>query len=149
MTRRNQQPIEIRHGGQWRRVCDEDDLTPGRGVAVLLGAEQVAVFRDRSGGLYAVGNRDPFSGAYVISRGLLGSRGATPTVISPMYKQAWDLRDGRCLDEDEAPGGAPAALPVWPVRRSPKGGSAASPGAGGDVAVAGPAARPGTARGAA
>jgi NAD(P)H-dependent nitrite reductase small subunit len=110
--------IEIHDGRTWQHVCHEDDLTPGRGVAVLLGDQQIALFRDRSGALYAVGNRDPFSGAYVISRGLLGSRNGTPAVFSPMYKQAWDPRDGRCLDEDETPGGTPAALPVWPVRRS-------------------------------
>ncbi|MEW2548433.1 nitrite reductase small subunit NirD [Streptomyces sp. NPDC047002] len=110
--------IEIHDGERWRAVCAERDLTPGRGAAVLLGTEQIAVFRDRSGALWAVANRDPFSGATVIARGLLGSRGGVPTVISPMYKQAWDLRDGRCLDEDTAPDGTPAALRVWPIRRT-------------------------------
>ncbi|MFJ3696055.1 nitrite reductase small subunit NirD [Streptomyces sp. NPDC090052] len=109
--------VEIFDGTRWTPVCDYRDLIPGRGVAVLSerGA-QVAVFRDRAGALYAVDNRDPFSGAYVISRGILGSRGTAPTVASPMYKQVFDLRDGRCLDEDTAPDGTPAELRVWPVR---------------------------------
>lgn len=111
--------VEIFDGTGWTRVCDYDELIPGRGVAVLsAGGSQVAVFRDREGELYAVDNRDPFSGAYVLSRGLLGSRGDAPTLASPMYKQVFDLRDGRCLDEDTAPDGTPAVLRVWPLRCS-------------------------------
>ncbi|MFG2638623.1 nitrite reductase (NAD(P)H) small subunit [Streptomyces sp. NPDC048362] len=111
--------VEIFDGATWSRACAPDDLIPGRGVAVLSSSgEQVAVFRDRSGALYAVDNRDPFSGAYVMSRGILGSRGSAPTVASPMYKQVFDLRDGRCLDEPTAPDGTPARLRVWPVRDS-------------------------------
>jgi NAD(P)H-dependent nitrite reductase small subunit len=109
--------VELFDGTAWTRVCDREDLVPGRGVAVLTGTgEQVAVFLDRAGDLHALGNRDPFSGAYVISRGILGSRGDAPTVASPMYKHVFDLRDGRCLDEETAPDGTPAALQVWPVR---------------------------------
>ncbi|MEV6978241.1 nitrite reductase (NAD(P)H) small subunit family protein [Kitasatospora sp. NPDC093806] len=118
--------VEIHDGTRWQPVCTLDDLQPGRGVAVLLpgpgpGPEtrtQVAVFRDRAGALHAVDNRDPFSGAYVLSRGLLGSRGDRPTLASPMYKQVFDLTDGRCLDEDTAPDGTPAVLRLWPVRAS-------------------------------
>ncbi|MEV0041717.1 nitrite reductase (NAD(P)H) small subunit, partial [Streptomyces sp. NPDC050804] len=73
----------------------------------------------RAGEVYAVDNRDPFSGAYVLSRGLLGSRGAVPVVLSPMYKQAFDLRTGVCLDEETAPDGSPAVLRVWPARVQP------------------------------
>ncbi|MEU1421830.1 nitrite reductase small subunit NirD [Kitasatospora sp. NBC_01246] len=108
--------VEIHDGTRWRTVCTLDDLQPGRGVAVLLDGEQVAVFRDRSGGLHALDNRDPFSGAHVLSRGLLGSRGERPTLASPMYKQVFDLTDGRCLDEETAPDGTPAVLRLWPVR---------------------------------
>ncbi|MFG2308704.1 nitrite reductase small subunit NirD [Streptomyces sp. NPDC048566] len=109
--------VEIFDGTRWTPVCRTSDLIPGRGVAVLgPGGEQIAVFRDRPGTLYAVGNRDPFSGAHVMSRGILGSRGDVPTVASPMYKQVFDLRDGRCLDESTAPDGTPAALRTWPVR---------------------------------
>ncbi|MEU3872379.1 MULTISPECIES: nitrite reductase small subunit NirD [Streptomyces] len=106
--------MEIRTGDQWLPACPYETLETGRGVAVLLAGRQVALFRDRGGAVYAVGNRDPFSGAHVISRGLLGSRDGAPVVISPMYKQAFDLRSGACLDE---PG---AALPVWPVRLTPR-----------------------------
>ncbi|MFH9941728.1 nitrite reductase small subunit NirD [Streptomyces murinus] len=111
--------IQLAHRGTWHTVCHYDDLLPGRGVAVLLHGEQVALFRDRAGGLYAVQNRDPFSDAQVLSRGITGSRGDVPVVFSPMYKQAFDLRTGACLDEESAPDGTPARLLVWPVRLAP------------------------------
>jgi nitrite reductase (NADH) small subunit len=109
--------VEILDGRTWTRVCAFEELTPGRGVAVLSeSGKQVAVFRDRSGALYAVDNFDPFSGAYVLSRGIVGSRDGVPTVASPMYKHVFDLRDGHCLDEEKAPDGRPAVLRVWSVR---------------------------------
>lgn len=83
----------------WRGVCRLDDLEPERGVAVLLGDRQVALFRTWDGGVHAVDHRDPFSGANVMARGIVGTRGDVPTVASPMYKQAFDLRSGRCLDD--------------------------------------------------
>ncbi|MCF3960181.1 nitrite reductase small subunit NirD [Streptomyces fuscigenes] len=116
--------VEIHDGARWHGVCAYDDLVAGRGVAVLLGTEQIALFKDRGGALWAVGNKDPFSGAHVLSRGLIGSRDGAPTLISPMYKQVFDLRDGRCVDEDTAPDGSPAALRVWPTRRAPQAGRA-------------------------
>jgi nitrite reductase (NADH) small subunit len=109
--------VEIDDGRSWTRVCEFADLIPGRGVAALLpDGTQVAVFRTRDGEVHALDNRDPFSGAYVMSRGLTGSRGEAPVVVSPMLKQAFDLRTGRCLDEETAPDGSPADLRVWPVR---------------------------------
>ncbi|WSD73186.1 nitrite reductase (NAD(P)H) small subunit [Streptomyces sp. NBC_01591] len=110
--------VEIDDGQGWAPVCRYRDLFPGRGIAVLVGprGDQVAVFRERGGTVHALANRDPFSGAHVISRGLLGSRLGVPVVISPMLKQAFELRTGRCLDEEYAPDGTPADLRVWPVR---------------------------------
>ncbi|MFG2813540.1 nitrite reductase (NAD(P)H) small subunit [Streptomyces sp. NPDC048410] len=117
--------VEVWHGARWVPVLRYADLVPGRGVAVLLGDDQVALFRGRDGHLHAVGNRDPFSGAHVMSRGLLGSRGTTRVVSSPMYKQVFDLGTGTCLDEPTAPDGTPARLPVWQVRTThPEGGPA-------------------------
>jgi nitrite reductase (NADH) small subunit len=82
-------------------VCRYDALLPERGVAALVGERQVAVFRVFDGAVYALDNRDPFSGANVLSRGIVGSRGDAPTVASPMYKQVLDLRTGICLDEPD------------------------------------------------
>lgn len=80
-------------------VCRLADLVPERGIAALLEDRQIALFRTYDGEVYAIGNRDPFSGANVLSRGIVGSRGEVPTVASPMYKQVFDLRTGRCLDD--------------------------------------------------
>ena len=84
--------------GQWVAICALDRLTPERGVAALVDGRAVAVFRLSSGELYAVDDRDPCSGASVLSRGLVGDVDGTPTVASPLYKQRFDLRTGACLD---------------------------------------------------
>ena len=97
----------------WTAVCRADQLLPERGVAALVGGVQVALFRLFDGTLHAVGHRDPFSGAHVLARGIVGSRGDVPTVASPMYKQVFDLRTGVCLD---APDDGSVRLPVFPVR---------------------------------
>lgn len=83
-------------------MCALDALTPDRGVAALVDGEPVAVFRLSGPGdeVVAIGNVDPFSGASVLSRGIVGSRGDTVTVASPVYKQRFDLRTGRCIDDD-------------------------------------------------
>ena len=86
----------------WVRVCTVDDLARERGAAALVDGEQVALFRLVDDTVLAVQQHDPFSDAYVLSRGIVGSRlidgAAVPTVASPMYKQVFDLRTGRCLD---------------------------------------------------
>jgi nitrite reductase (NADH) small subunit len=96
--------------GAWVDVVALDELTPGRGVAALVGGCQVAIFLVAGGELFAVDNHDPFSETYVLSRGLVGDRDGVPKVASPMYKQSFDLRTGRCLDDDSV------RIPVYPVR---------------------------------
>ena len=65
----------------WVDVCRLEDLLPDRGVCALVGPYQVAVFRvSPDGALYALSNYDPFSDAYVLSRGLVGSKGDIPKV---------------------------------------------------------------------
>ena len=84
----------------WTRACRADQLLPGRGVAVLLpDGEQAALFLLPDGALAAVDNIDPFGGAAVMSRGITGDRHGEPTVASPLLKQVFSLRDGRCLDD--------------------------------------------------
>jgi nitrite reductase (NADH) small subunit len=103
-------------GLRWETVCLLDRLLPERGAAALLAAGgepvQVALFRMADGALHAIGNVDPFSGAAVLSRGIVGDRGGVPIVASPVYKQAFSLVTGECLDD---PG---ARVPVYPVRIS-------------------------------
>jgi len=97
----------------WIPVCALASLVPDRGAAALVAGRQVALFRLReTDEVLAVDHRDPYSGANVIARGLIGSRGNIPTVASPVYKQTFDLRTGVCLDDEST------ALGVWDVRVS-------------------------------
>ncbi|GAA4189390.1 nitrite reductase (NAD(P)H) small subunit [Microbacterium oryzae] len=102
----------------WIEVCALADLEVERGRAALIGDTQVALFLLHGGRVHAVANRDPYSGAHVISRGIVGTRHDAPTVASPMYKQVFDLRTGACLD---AQGKEPSALRVWPAAVSDDG----------------------------
>lgn len=79
-------------------VCRLEDLSAERGVAALVAGTQVALFRTYDDAVFALQQRDPYSGANVMSRGIVGSRADIPTVASPMYKQVFDLRTGECLD---------------------------------------------------
>jgi nitrite reductase (NADH) small subunit len=109
--------VQIHTGDRWIIACHTDDLTPGRGVAVALpDGRQAALFRTRAGTLHAISNRDPFTGAYVLSRGLLGTAAGRPFVASPLLKQRFDLTDGHCLDDDSQ------TVPVHPVRTDADGG---------------------------
>ena len=67
----------------WVAVCQYSRLEPERGVAAYLDGVQVAIFRTHNGALHAIDNRDPFSGACVLSRGIVGTRG-TGCLSSPM-----------------------------------------------------------------
>jgi nitrite reductase (NADH) small subunit len=84
----------------WTTACRYDYLTPNRGVGVLLpDGAQAALFRIDDGTLWAVGNIDPFSGAAVMARGIVGDRAGRATVQTPIKKQAFALDDGTCLDD--------------------------------------------------
>jgi nitrite reductase (NADH) small subunit len=84
----------------WTVACAYDRLIPCRGVGVLLACgDQAALFRLDDGSVHAIGNVDPFSGAAVMSRGIVGDRGGRATVQSPIKKQAFALDDGVCLDD--------------------------------------------------
>lgn len=84
----------------WVEVCSIDQLALDRGACVRAGLYQIALFRLSPGDeLYALSNYDPKSGAFVMSRGIVGSRGDVAKVASPMYKHAYDLRSGHCLDD--------------------------------------------------
>lgn len=93
-------------------LCAVADLEVERGRAALIDGEQLALFLLHDGSVHAVSNLDPYGGAHVISRGIVGTRQGVPTVASPMYKQVFDLRTGECLDPQ---GKEPKALEVWRV----------------------------------
>jgi NAD(P)H-dependent nitrite reductase small subunit len=91
------------------KVCRLDDIVPETGVCALVDGEQVAVFRiDQD--VYAIGNRDPFSGANVLSRGIVGDLNGELVVASPVYKQHFSLLTGRCIED------ASVSVPVYRAR---------------------------------
>ena len=96
---------------RWEPICRFDRLEAERGVAALIDGVQIAIFRTFDGELFAIANRDPVSGAQVMSRGIVGSRADAPTVASPLHKQVYDLRTGECLDTPNV------RVTTYPVRR--------------------------------
>ena len=95
----------------WTPACAYDRLVPCRGVGVLLpDGGQAALFRLDDGTVHAIDNIDPFSGAAVMSRGIVGDRAGRATVQSPIKKQAFALDDGTCLDTPDV------ALAVYRTR---------------------------------
>jgi nitrite reductase (NADH) small subunit len=84
----------------WVSVCALEDIAPNTGVCALLAGRQVALVRVGEGAeVHALSNFDPFSKAFVLSRGIVGDRGGIPKIASPMFKQSFDLRTGQCLDD--------------------------------------------------
>ncbi len=96
---------------QWTTICPLDRILPNTGVCALVNGQQVAVFRvGEEANIYAIDNYDPFSKAYVLSRGIVGDRRGTPKVASPIYKQNFSLLTGECLDDSTV------KLQTFPVR---------------------------------
>jgi nitrite reductase (NADH) small subunit len=93
----------------WLDVCALDDLVPDTGECALVGNRQIALVRVGDA-VYAIDNFDPFSRAYVLSRGIVGCRGGVPKLASPMYKQSFSLVSGECLDD------ASVKVDVYPAR---------------------------------
>lgn len=101
-----------------------EDLEDNLGAGVLLpDGTQIALFRvptgepDRTGRMpdstvFAVSNIDPYSGAAVISRGIVGEVDGEPTVASPLLKQRFSLSDGHSFED------ADHRLAVYPVETS-------------------------------
>lgn len=100
----------------WVDICALDDVPCDAGVAALLEsgegrARQIALFRAGDGDeVYAIANLDPFSQANVLGRGILCRIDGEPAVASPVLKQHFLLRDGRCV-EDEG-----VRIDVFPAR---------------------------------
>ncbi|WP_339674991.1 nitrite reductase small subunit NirD [uncultured Zhongshania sp.] len=84
----------------WTTVCSLDDIIPNTGVAALIDETQVAIFRVNDS-VYALANKDPFSNANVLSRGIVCSVQGTLAVASPIYKQHFSLAAGKCLEDDD------------------------------------------------
>ena len=93
----------------WIDICAVDEIVPDTGVCALVAERQIAIVR-AGGRVYAIDNFDPFSRAYVMSRGIVGDKDGAPKIASPIYKQSFDLRTGVCLDDPSV------SIAVWEVR---------------------------------
>ncbi len=98
----------------WPAVCHADELIPDGGVAVRAHGVQVAIFRTDEG-LFALDNLDPFSGAAILARGIVGELRGCLVVASPMYKQHFRLDTGQCLED------ASVSVRCWPLREDEAG----------------------------
>lgn len=95
----------------WIDICPLSAIAPNTGVCALVEQKQVAIFRVGSGSeVYALNNYDPFSKAYVLSRGIIGDRKGIVKVASPIYKQNFNLATGECLDDETV------KIPSYPAR---------------------------------
>lgn len=103
---------ETREPGEvaWVAVCPLEAIARESGVAAWVRGEAVAVLRDHLDEVHALSNLDPVTGASVLARGIVGTRGGVPFVASPLHKQPYRLGDGVCLD-DEA-----VRVPTYAVR---------------------------------
>lgn len=116
MTASTVQTAAVDAALRWIDICGLDDLPYDAGVAARLepgdgSSRQIALFRiEDSDELYAIANLDPFSRANVLGRGILCRIGGEPAVASPVFKQHFRLRDGRCVEDDSV------RVEVFPVR---------------------------------
>src|SRR5688572_6094630 len=85
----------------WIDVCYAADILPYTGVAALIEGEQVAIFRLMAEDqCYAISNYDPFSKAFVLSRGLVGDKNGVIKIASPIYKNTFNLMTGQCFEDE-------------------------------------------------
>ena len=85
---------------------------PDRGVVRPRRADQVALFRSSpDDAVYALSNYDPFSGAYVLSRGIVGSKGdVAEGRVAGLQADASTCAPAQCLDDPSV------AVMTFPVR---------------------------------
>ena len=84
----------------WETVCELGELAPSIGVCVLFNEQPVAIFRLNDETIYAIDAVDPFSGAAVLARGIIGDIKGEIVVASPIYKQHFSLSTGSCLEDE-------------------------------------------------
>ena len=86
---------------EWHPVCRFAELEVRRGVAALVHGQAVAIFRTDDDQVYAVGNHDPYARTSVLARGIVFVRDDVPFVAPVAHGHAFDLRTGRCLEDDQ------------------------------------------------
>jgi nitrite reductase (NADH) small subunit len=95
----------------WHDVCPLDALWPDTGACALVGERQIALVRVGDGtDVFALDNYDPFAGAFVLARGIVGDERGVAKIASPMFKHRFVLATGECLDDPSV------RVPVYEVR---------------------------------
>ena len=90
MTTSSEQAVSARLGSV-------EQIPLGEGRAFLVGDEPVAVFRPRSGGLYALRAICPHRGG-PLADGLIGSAGSDGEVVMcPLHNHQFRLASGECV----------------------------------------------------
>ena len=87
----------------WQTICGVDDLVTNSGVCALLNNEtQIAIFNltGEQEEIFAIDNFDPIGQANVLYRGIVGCNDGEPVVASPLYKQQFSLKSGKCMQEE-------------------------------------------------
>lgn len=72
-------------------VCPLDDIPLGLGRSFEIGGREIAFFRTRTGGVFAVENRCPHRDGPLADGMLAGNK-----VVCPMHAFKFDLADGQC-----------------------------------------------------
>jgi len=95
----------------WKYICKSHDLIENAGVAALVENQQIALFfvPATNEQVFAIGNWDPIGKANVLSRGLIAHLKDDWVVASPLYKEHYSLKTGKCQEAD-------VHVPVWPVK---------------------------------
>lgn len=87
------------------RLGPVSQIPPGEGRSFLVRGYEVAVFRQRDGELFALGNRCPHRGG-PLADGIIGGG----QVLCPYHSYRFDLRSGECAQA------ADCAVPAYTVR---------------------------------
>lgn len=79
-------------------MCELRDLEASWGEAALVNGRQPALFRVGNTDVFAVAHANPATRSHVMARGLVGSRGITHTIASPLHKEVYSPATGECFD---------------------------------------------------
>lgn len=83
-------------------VCQLSDLEDSWGEVALVNGKQLALFRVGTHDVFAVSHADPATSAHVMARGMIGSRGRTHTIASPLHTEVYSLATGECFGRPQA-----------------------------------------------
>ena len=95
----------------WLTICNITDIAKNTGVCADFNGKQVAIFHIQSlSEVKAVCNLDPFSGANILSRGLITEKEGQHYIASPLLKQEFCLDTGQCQQDESV------AIPTYKAR---------------------------------